>query len=84
MRSWDRFEVPIPFTRGLFLYGHPLTVPRHATAETLEQFRQMLEHQLLALSEDAEKEFEAFWKRGIARRVDLGPQRSRTRKEDQK
>ncbi|MHB9001162.1 MAG: lysophospholipid acyltransferase family protein, partial [Thermoanaerobaculia bacterium] len=28
LRSWDRFEVPRPFSRGMFVYGNPIPVPR--------------------------------------------------------
>lgn len=30
LRSWDRFEVPLPFGRVVIAYGEPLRVARHA------------------------------------------------------
>ena len=41
--SWDRFVVPYPFSRGLFLYGTPIWVPREADDTSLEAVRLELE-----------------------------------------
>ena len=51
--------VPYPFSRGLFLYGHPLWVPREADDGALEAARLELETVLNRLTEQAE----AFVKR---------------------
>jgi len=54
--SWDRFIVPWPFARGLYLYGEPIVVDRHACAEAMEQARRMLEDSLNALTRQADAE----------------------------
>lgn len=44
--SWDRFLVPLPFTRGVILWGEPITVPRDADeAEARRQIEDVLNAQ---------------------------------------
>jgi lysophospholipid acyltransferase (LPLAT)-like uncharacterized protein len=53
--TWDRFVIPLPFTRGVFVWGTPITVPRDADPETLEGARQAVEEQLNALTAEADR-----------------------------
>lgn len=46
--------VPYPFSRGLFLYGNPLWVPREADEASLEAARLELETVLNRLTAEAE------------------------------
>ena len=46
--------VPYPFSRGLFLYGDPLWVPREADDAALEATRLELETVLNRLTDQAE------------------------------
>ena len=48
MRSWDRTQVPKPFTTVALVFGEPFTVPRDADEATLEEYRQRLERELSA------------------------------------
>ena len=32
VRSWDRLQIPLPFTRALFTYGAPIYVPSDKSA----------------------------------------------------
>ena len=48
--------VPYPFSRGLFLYGKPLWVPREADGGMLETLRVELETALNQLTEQAEED----------------------------
>lgn len=50
--SWDRFQVPRPFTRGVFIWGPPLWVSR---GDDIEGKRLDLEHSMTALTRRAEK-----------------------------
>jgi lysophospholipid acyltransferase (LPLAT)-like uncharacterized protein len=43
MRSWDRFQVPKPFTRIAVSWGQWVTVPEDASSEDLEAKRQQLD-----------------------------------------
>lgn len=53
--SWDRFMVPYPFSRGLFLYGKSMFVSREGNDLALEAHRLMLETELNRLTEEAER-----------------------------
>jgi lysophospholipid acyltransferase (LPLAT)-like uncharacterized protein len=54
--SWDRFVLPLPFARGLYLFGAPVVVDRHAREEEMEQARRLLEDGLNALTRQADAE----------------------------
>jgi hypothetical protein len=53
--SWDRFVVPLPFSRGVFLWGEPIQVARDADAAAQEAARQELEDRLNALTREADR-----------------------------
>jgi lysophospholipid acyltransferase (LPLAT)-like uncharacterized protein len=46
LRSWDRTLLPRFFSKGLFVYGRPLVVPRGATEAAQEERRLALEAEL--------------------------------------
>jgi lysophospholipid acyltransferase (LPLAT)-like uncharacterized protein len=46
LRSWDRTLIPKFFSKGLFVYGDPIVVPREADATTQEEKRRALEEEL--------------------------------------
>jgi lysophospholipid acyltransferase (LPLAT)-like uncharacterized protein len=50
-RSWDRFQIALPFSRGLIRWGEPIAVPRDAD---LEAKRIEVEQALIALTHDVE------------------------------
>ena len=52
MKSWDRFQIPLPFARCEMIYEKPIFVPREATEAEREQLRQQLETALRAISQD--------------------------------
>ena len=53
--SWDRFLVPAPFSRGLFIWGEPIWVTREADAAVLEQKRLELKAALDRTTEEADR-----------------------------
>lgn len=53
--SWDRFILALPFGRGVFLWGEPLSVPRDADAAARETLRRELERRMNALSAEADR-----------------------------
>jgi len=53
--SWDRFQLPRPFARGVMVYGEPLEVPREAKGEALEELRLELQRRLVAAREEADR-----------------------------
>jgi lysophospholipid acyltransferase (LPLAT)-like uncharacterized protein len=52
LKSWDRFQIPLPFSRVTVTLGEPLAVPRDASDETREALRRELDRRLLALTRD--------------------------------
>lgn len=56
LRSWDRSLVPRFFSRGLFLYGEPLRVPRDADRAEQERLCRVLEKRLDGLTDLADRE----------------------------
>lgn len=53
--SWDRFHFALPFSRGVFLWGEPLLVPKNADARELESLRLILETRMNALNAEADR-----------------------------
>jgi lysophospholipid acyltransferase (LPLAT)-like uncharacterized protein len=55
LRSWDRTQIPKPFSRVALVVGRPIEVSRGASPEILEQTRRDLERQLTALEDRARR-----------------------------
>jgi len=54
LNSWDRFLVPKPFGKGVFIWGEPINIPRDASDEDLESWRLHLETVLNDLCDQAD------------------------------
>ncbi|KIL97569.1 Protein of unknown function DUF374 [Paramagnetospirillum magnetotacticum MS-1] len=52
--SWDRFAVAWPFSRGVFVWGDPIVVPKDADEAAMEAARQAVEDSLNAITRDAD------------------------------
>src|ERR1043166_3620677 len=50
--SWDRFQIPLPFSRCEIIYEKPIYIERDATSEERERKRQKLENTLRSISTD--------------------------------
>ncbi|RDD62365.1 DUF374 domain-containing protein [Ferruginivarius sediminum] len=55
LNSWDRFQLALPFGRGIIRCGEPIRVPRDADADTLERARQALEDALNGLTGELDR-----------------------------
>jgi lysophospholipid acyltransferase (LPLAT)-like uncharacterized protein len=55
LKTWDRFCIPLPFCRGVFIWGEPIEVPRDADEAALEQARQAVEDGLNAITAEADR-----------------------------
>ena len=53
--SWDRFHFALPFSRGVFLWGEPLFVPKDADAGQVEALRLVLETRMNELTAEADR-----------------------------
>ena len=52
LKTWDRLQIPLPFSRCEMNVGKPIRVPREATDAEREALRQQLERTLNELSRD--------------------------------
>jgi len=52
LKSWDRFQIPLPFARCEITTGRIFRVPREATETERESLRQQLEAELRAITRD--------------------------------
>ncbi len=61
-RSWDRFQVPWPFSRGVVIVGEPMTIPAEEKADDLEKWRLELKRRMISLREQADG---LVWREGV-------------------
>jgi lysophospholipid acyltransferase (LPLAT)-like uncharacterized protein len=52
LKSWDRFQIPLPFARCDITTGKVMRVPREATEAEREVLRQQLEAEMRAITRD--------------------------------
>ncbi len=52
VKSWDRFQIPLPFARCEISVGEVIRVPRELSDEQREALRQKLETEMRAISRD--------------------------------
>lgn len=55
LNSWDRFVLALPFSRGVYVWGNPVDVPRDADAAMIEQKRQELQQEMDRITHLAEQ-----------------------------
>ena len=51
-KSWDRFQIPLPFSRCDMIFGQPIRVPRSADEAEREKLRVELERGLMGITRD--------------------------------
>ncbi len=51
VKSWDRFQIPLPCARCEMFFGEPIPVPRDATDEDRARLRQRLHDELMAMTQ---------------------------------
>lgn len=54
LKSWDRFLVPHPFGRGVYVWGEPIYVPADADKAAVEKFQSLLAERLDAIAAEAD------------------------------
>jgi lysophospholipid acyltransferase (LPLAT)-like uncharacterized protein len=52
-KSWDRFQIPLPFSKCEMIVEKPIRVPREAADTERQQLQQQLESVLKAISDDS-------------------------------
>jgi hypothetical protein len=58
-RSWDRLQIPKPFSRARMIYGKPIFVMQDATDDEIETARLELQNELMRLVDEGHR-----WKEG--------------------
>jgi lysophospholipid acyltransferase (LPLAT)-like uncharacterized protein len=53
--TWDRFHLPLPFARGVFLWGEPIAVPANIDTDGMARWRTLVEERLSALTAEADR-----------------------------
>ncbi len=57
MRAWDRYMIPLPFARVVWIYGEPIFIPADARSEEDQQlWSERVGAAITALEEQAERE----------------------------
>lgn len=54
--SWDRLQIPLPFTRAVTVIGEPIYVPRNATPEQAAEKQALLQSTLDSLRKEGERQ----------------------------
>jgi lysophospholipid acyltransferase (LPLAT)-like uncharacterized protein len=55
LATWDRFHLPLPFSRGIYLWGEPITVPAQLDETDIEQWRRLVEERMIAQTAEADR-----------------------------
>jgi lysophospholipid acyltransferase (LPLAT)-like uncharacterized protein len=58
LHTWDRFIIPFPFSRGVFIWGEPIWVDQGEGEKGMKQKALLLEKRLQELTERADHYFE--------------------------
>src|SRR5579875_2793500 len=53
--SWDRFHLPLPFSRGVMIYGEPVEVANDSDEAAAEACRALVEQRLNAITAEADR-----------------------------
>ncbi|MBN1254591.1 MAG: lysophospholipid acyltransferase family protein [Deltaproteobacteria bacterium] len=53
LRSWDRFEIPKPFSKAVIVYDRAIPIPRRLTDEQALQLNEEIERQMNNLRDEA-------------------------------
>lgn len=61
--TWDKFRIPIGFTKIVNLYGSPIYVPENSTPEQDKEIREQLKQALLDLEAKAPEAFKEAYKK---------------------
>ncbi|MEW5803621.1 MAG: lysophospholipid acyltransferase family protein [bacterium] len=58
LSSWDRFLIPYPFSRGVFIFSDPIWVAQEEGRVSMEEKRQLLEARLNQITKEADHYFD--------------------------
>jgi len=64
LNTWDRFLLPYPLSKGVFIWGDPIYIDRTGDQDYLEEKRRLLENRLNELTEQADRYFDPLIPKG--------------------
>lgn len=53
--TWDRFHLPFPGGRGVYLWGEPIVVPADLDEDGIEQWRRLIEERMVQQTAEADR-----------------------------
>ncbi|MDE2164982.1 MAG: lysophospholipid acyltransferase family protein [Alphaproteobacteria bacterium] len=53
--TWDRFHLPLPCSRGTFIWGEPIVIPPELDDAGIERYRALIEQRLNAITAEADR-----------------------------
>jgi lysophospholipid acyltransferase (LPLAT)-like uncharacterized protein len=56
-KSWDRFILPMPFSKSIVIYGAPINVPKDLSQKQVEQLRIKFQEDMVQLEMQADEYF---------------------------
>ncbi|MFA6440538.1 MAG: hypothetical protein WCX28_14625, partial [Bacteriovoracaceae bacterium] len=60
LHSWDRFEVPLPFSKVIVNYSNPIIVPSDCTGDPLDELKLEMQRKLWELTDEADRKLESI------------------------
>ena len=55
LATWDRFHLPFPWSRGIYLWGEPIIVPVDLAEGAIESWRRRIEERMIAQTAEADR-----------------------------
>jgi lysophospholipid acyltransferase (LPLAT)-like uncharacterized protein len=56
--TWDRFILPLPFCKIVYIWGKPIFIPRNLSEKEMEEKRLLLEERLRQITAEADGYFQ--------------------------
>jgi len=54
-KSWDRFVLPLPFGRGVIIWGTPVVIPADATDRDMKKYKDQIENEMNIFLADSDR-----------------------------
>ncbi len=55
LNTWDRFHLPLPWSRGIFIWGEPIEVPADLTDQAVDTWRRHIEERMIQQTAEADR-----------------------------
>jgi lysophospholipid acyltransferase (LPLAT)-like uncharacterized protein len=55
LATWDRFHLPWPFSRGIYLWGEPIEIAGSLNTQGSEEARRLVESRMVEMVREADR-----------------------------